>query len=252
MRDERLQHPVIAFWEAVSFPGGVKVRSCLAIFMAEIHPLPHGSHARRIKRGRRRDCHAEHQRKLCPDLCSLPQTWQMGAWWGNATTCYFGGWHSLLHTPHIGGENIPLAPQPPWAFWVAARPWFICPFLISAVFIAHVGLSSAPPRSSNTKNCAVPKQLPNTTGANTPETQHPTTSTKGSRKVLHHVPVGFTNPTGLLAGSGSHNWNSHRWKLFPCSGMEMVRAFTVQTLHCRGKGGAPAESIAMWLLFVSC
>lgn len=26
--------------------------------------------------------------------------------------------------------------------------------------------------------------------------------------------------------------NSHRWKLFPCSGMEMVQAFTVQTLHC--------------------
>lgn len=105
------------------------------------------------------------------------------------------------------------------------------------------------------KSFSKAKQLPNTTGTNVPETRHPKSSAKGSRKFLQCVPVGFTNPAGLLAGKSIYNWH---WSKQP-----QVKMVSLQwnedgsNIHCtnialRGKGGAPAESIAMWLLFVSC
>lgn len=116
-QDERLRHPVISFREAVSVPGGVEVGSCLAIFTAEIHPLSHGSHAGRIKWGRRRHCHAEHWQKGCPDLRAPPQT--SGEM---RTTRYFGD-DIAFCMPHIPlEETSPLLFSHPGYFGLPVLP----------------------------------------------------------------------------------------------------------------------------------
>lgn len=121
------------------------------------------------------------------------------------TTRYFGDDTGLLRAQHTAGENIPLALQPPRGILGChSRPIYVSLMDFNS-FHCTSWLGEHPLRSFNTKIWVAAKQLPNATAGNTPESLHPIAFNKGSRKVLHCVPLGFTNPTGLPAGKGSHN-----------------------------------------------